>query len=269
MSARRSPARPPTSRSASLRLSAHRPRPPAAETPANKPKWRRRGWLHREKVSLAAIPAESDVVLTARIGRTVTIATALITALVGITGTIGSGAWTYLQGSEQLGHDNEKSATEFLRKERLTVYAEFSQHAWRTANSMNELNALFDPGGQHPSAQDAHDAATKYDDELKTLKDNSPRLDLLAPDRVIFAAADLLHVFNGYQTGHEAAAWAYSNSHTVADDNNFAGVHMTADEFSDIRNAVTHFDTLASGDLCDPDPRAPLSVCSATVLKGS
>jgi hypothetical protein len=209
-------------------------------------------------------------VVTARIGRTVTIATASITALAGITGTITGGAWTYLQGSEQRTHDNEKSATEFLRKERLTVYAQFSQHAWRTANSMIELDALFDPSGQHPSVQEARDAAKKYDDELKALKrDSSPRLDLLAPDRVIDAAADLLHVFNGYQNGHEVAVWAYFDSDAAADDSNFAGVHMTVNERSDITNAVTHFDTLASKDLCDPDPREPLSVCSATVLKGS
>ena len=91
-----------------------------------------------------------------------TIATALITALVGIIGTLATATLSNTNSARQFRNETERSAAEFLRQQRLTAYTAFASAANDTFHAVQMANLSFPPAGPVPSL----DAFNRISDDV-------------------------------------------------------------------------------------------------------
>jgi hypothetical protein len=119
---------------------------------------RRRGWFRPKKA------AESDAVLTARMSRQVTIATSLITAMVGITGTITAADISANSAARQVAQEDARA----LRTQIQTAYADFTDQIGAMIGPLSQFIALFE-GVRHPTLNEV-------DPLYKTIMANSDKL---------------------------------------------------------------------------------------------
>lgn len=152
-------------------------------TPASKVKWRER-WSRRR----AARAHASERVVTARLARTVTITTALLTTLAGITGTIATAVISYKNAASQLAGEREKSTVEFLRKQRQEAYKDFGSEINATYVALNNANHFFWPSNPPPTLEDFNRVHDDLSSHAAKLSEDVMNLDLVASEDVCTAA---------------------------------------------------------------------------------
>jgi hypothetical protein len=210
------------------------PSEPATAVPARKAMWWQR-WFRRK--TLRAQP--SDVVETARVGRTVTIATALITVLAGAAGTIITATLSYETGARQLASDREKSETDFFRKQRQEAYAAFGAEMNSTFVVLRDGNALISPSKPPPKLEDFN---RQHDDEMRHLAKFSEleiNMDLVASEDVCAAAKRNWDAFTD-AFGNFDAAWPYVAEGKPPDDD-YRKLWMPYENFHAIQDMVADF----------------------------
>jgi hypothetical protein len=243
-------ARPASAAAASSRL--------RLRTPAHTTSWRQR-WFRRRG---AGIPSHaSDAVVAARLGRTVTIATALITALVGITATVSAAYFTYKTSSQRLAAETEKSATEFLRQQRQAAYTAFAAEAQATADALAETMNLFPPiKSAPPTEEDFNGVYRDLSSHFGKLTAAQLNLELVASEDVCDAATSEQHALvHALQTHIEYAEWWYNIKHQPPPD--YRKVRLTDEEIHTLPNTFIFFTRAAREDLSDPTLRKPAKNC--------
>jgi len=225
--------------------------------PSRKTRWWQR-WFRRTS---AGIPSRaSDAVVAARLGRTVTIATGLITALVGITGTVTAAALSYKTSAQRLASENEKSATEFLRSQRQTAYTAFAVEANATYDALLDANGLWFRLDPLPTKEDFHRVEDDVTSHLAKLTAAGLTLDLVASEDVCDAADNEHHALVTENDKFLGAAWKYLNGRNIRDDP-FRSVWMTPADARALGNMFVVFTRAAREDLSDPAFRKPAKNC--------
>jgi hypothetical protein len=217
------------------------PKPPKPEPP--KPRWWRR-WFRRNTVGARAV--QSDAVVAARLGRTVTIATGLITALVGITGTITTAVLSYENAARQLAAENDRSVAEFLRTQRQTTYAAFIDQARTTEKAFVDFSGLF--GRSNPNSSDYAALSTNYFNEYDKFGTSFNRVQLIASRPVRAASHYMMDVVGDDWYHRVEGARAYFVEGKPADDY-YKLIPITQDELNNFGSLGSAFLNAAADEL--------------------
>jgi hypothetical protein len=226
-------------------------------TPSRTTRWWQR-WFRRTS---AGIPYHaSDAVVAARLARTVTIATALITALVGITGTVTTAALSYKTSAQRLASENEKSATEFLRSQRQAVYTAFAAEAYATVQALVDANFLFLPSRPPPPLEDFNRVNRDVQSHLEKLNAAGLNLELVASEDVCNAGVNEYRALSNASEQHVRAAGPYVTGEIPPDDR-YSKVRMTDKDTDALAKLFKVFTRAAREDLSDPALRKPAKNC--------
>jgi hypothetical protein len=242
----RSVARPVSPRSSSARMRLQMPHRKAA-------KW----WqISRRK---AARTHESDVVLTARSGHTVTIATTLITALLGLGGSLITASISRDNNLDQLAAENQRSANESLRKERQDAYTAFGSELNATFSAMVNINSQIDPS-MPPTLEDFDKADSDATSHFQKLNGSDLNVELVASQGVCVVAENgRYRLFDAYKQ-HIDPAWPYVTRRKPADDE-YRKLQMTQEKIDELRGLFNDFIAAAREDLSGTDLRQPAKHC--------
>ncbi|HZA08735.1 hypothetical protein [Mycobacterium sp.] len=219
------------------------------------------GWvifLWEWMVSVPDRAAESDSVIAARTSRLTTIVTALITAIVGITGTISAAFVSYNNNIKQLTnekdklasqitHEDSKSRIEFLRQEREKVYADFSEQLGATENSLINLTALFVPTGPRPTKGTYDKAFADWQTNFAKLATTEVRLRLVASEPVRDVSAEEIATLGKF-TQRAVVAGKYVDG-GLPDDDYYKSIPVTRDEACELDSTLYKFETAARADV--------------------
>jgi hypothetical protein len=198
--------------------------------------------------------------VAARLGRTVTIATALITALVGITATVSAAFFTYKTSAERLASETEKSATEFLRQQRQAVYTDFAAEGSAFYSALTDGNKHFPPNDPPPTLEDFNSVDGDVTGHFRKLAVDDLHLELVASEDVCDAAARVMVAFANAEDEHIGAAWPYVTGKNTPDDD-YRKVWMTDKDIEALQVLSSVFIQAAREDLTDPELRKPAKNC--------
>jgi hypothetical protein len=226
-------------------------------TPSRTTRWWQR-WFRRTS---AGIPYHaSDAVVAARLGRTVTIATSLFTALVGITGTVTAATLSDKNSARQLASENDRSANEFLRNQRQAAYTAFAAEAYATVQALVDANFLFLPSRPPPTLEDFSRVNRDVQSHLEKLNSAGLNLELVASDDVCYAGVNEYRALSNASEQHVRAALPYVTGEKPPDDR-YRKVWMTDNDNHALRNMFIVFTRAAREDLSDPALRKPAKNC--------
>jgi len=193
--------------------------------------------------------------------RQITIATASITALVGVIGTLTAAVLSYETSSGQHAFDKEKSATEFtqaqqksviefIRTQRQTTYAAFWNQAGRTWASLLAASDLLQPGSP-PSPTDYHKAIADFNDQRDKLSDAIVPMLLVATISVEDLADKQIRLVDRYIQRIETAE-PYVLREKPLDDT-YTAIELTQKDRDDYTNTAVDFSNAAHDELCPPN----------------
>jgi hypothetical protein len=244
-------------------MSAPLPPDPIAQTVESpgKRRWRR-GWLRPKTGSTPSTAAESDAVVTARLSRNITIATTLIAALVGITGTVTTAFLSYDQSSSQVAaekqrsetefaHTQQKSATEFIRTQRQKVYADFHNHLDQTFNSLLVVSGLL-RSGSVPTLTEYNNDISDLSDKRDRLTDTGAPLILVATDNIVSLGDNEMKLLNAYVARMYKAGPYIRGDRPV--DKAYMSISLTDEERRAFNSAESTFAVAVRAELSSTNP---------------
>jgi hypothetical protein len=189
----------------------------------------------------------------------VTIATALITALVGIIGTVAAATLSNNNSERQFRSETDRSTAQFLREQRLVAYTAFANEANNTYQAVLLDNLSFPPAGPVPSL----DEFTRLSDDVlsHTAKMVSAglNLELLASDEVCEAAIREENALSTAVDRHVNAAEPYAKGKPI--DAAYRKISMTDENGTALGKPFQDFTRAAREDLNEPALRAPAKNC--------
>jgi hypothetical protein len=189
--------------------------------------------------------------VAARLGRTVTIATGLFTALVGITGTVTAATLGYKTSAQQLASEKEKSATEFLRSQRQAAYTAFASEVNATYLALVDANnRLFPPNEPPPTFEDFDRADRDLESHIEKLASTALNMELVASEDVCDAAKREADALNTALDHHFGAAQPYVTGRKPPDDD-YRKISMTEKDVSASAKEFTVFIRAAREDLTE------------------
>ena len=188
-----------------------------------------------------------------------TIATALITALVGITGTLATAFLSNQNSARQFASETERSATEFLRKQRLAAYTAFASEANDTFHAVQMANLSFPPAGPVPSLDEFNRVSDDLTSQTAKMVTAALSLELLASDDVCEAAVREVSALNIAADRHVGAAEVYAKGKPK--DDAYRKIWMTDENFTALGKVFQDFTRAAREDLSDTALRAPAKKC--------
>lgn len=244
-------ARPTSSAAESSRLRLRMPPP----TPRRTRWWQR--WFRRFSGRVRA--DQSDTVANARIARTVTIATGLITAAVGIAGNLMTTDASKENSIQQRQSESERSATEFLRKQRQDAYNTFATQVNATLESIQNASRLVEPFKPLPTSEEFERAYDHKQSQIVNLSAAGLKVELVASDGVCVAMHSAYVAFVNAGGQHVDAAQRYVEGKPL--DDGYRKVWMTNQENDALLGVLDDFITAAREDLSDLVLRKPAKNC--------
>jgi hypothetical protein len=190
----------------------------------------------------------------------VTIATALFTALVGMVGTFATAKLSYDSGARQIAGENERSATEFLRKQRQEAYTAFGSEASATYAALVTTNDMFQPALPPPTFEDFNGVDHDLASHMEKVATAALTLELVASDDVCNAGVREFHALANASDRRHAAAWPYVTGQKPQDDA-YGKAWMTDKDIQALADLMVAYTRAAREDLSDPALRKPGRNC--------
>lgn len=203
---------------------------------------------------------ESDVVVTARMGNKVTIATAAITALLGLGGSIATAAVSCQNTGRQLASDREKSTTEFLRNQRRTAYATFAADANTSYLALLDATDSIGPRIPPPAPEVFDKTSVDLRNHLGDVSVAGFNVELVASEEVCEAASRESRALWDAAGDHFWRAYAYIHQRKPMD-SDYGTISMTVDQINTLRDMFIHFVKVAREDINDSALRPPGKDC--------
>lgn len=217
--------------------------------------WQR--WLRRFSGRVRA--DQSDTVANARIARTVTIATGLITAAVGIAGNWLTTDTSTKNSIQQRLSENERSATEFLRKQRQDAYGAFATQVNATLESIQNASGLVLPFKPLPTSEEFNRAYDHKQSQIVNLSAAGLKVELVASDGVCVAMHSTYDAFVDAGGQHVDAAQPYVEGKPL--DADYRKIWLSEQENDALLGVLDDFITAAREDLSDLVLRKPAKNC--------
>ena len=177
-----------------------------------------------------------------------TIATALITALVGIIGTVTAATLSNQNSERQFASETERSATEFLRTQRLTAYSAFASEANATYQAVLTANFSFPPDHPPPPVEEFNRVQQDVLSHIAKMVSAGLSVELLASDNVCEAALRESSALTTAGDRHVGDAWIYVTGQKPKDDA-YRKIMMTDQDFNALQSAFEDFTRAAREDL--------------------
>jgi hypothetical protein len=190
----------------------------------------------------------------------VTIATGLLTAAVGITGNILTTKTSTENSIQQRQSENERSATEFLRKQRQEAYFAFGSEVNATFAALREDSRKFKPFDPPPTAEDYQTAEGSEMSHFEKMSAAGINLGLVASQDVCDAANREWSALTDASDRHVGAAEPYAKRQKPPDDG-YRKIWITNDELGALQDMMHDFVTAARDDLADLAFRKPARNC--------
>jgi hypothetical protein len=180
--------------------------------------------------------------------------------MVGIAGTVATGFLSYRNGVNQIANEREKSATEFLRKERQEAYSAFASEAVTTYLALIDAsNSLFAPATV-PTLEDFTAAVGEAKSHVGKLNVAGLRVQLVASDDACRAIAREMNGLEDAVYRHLTAARPYVVQRKPPDEA-YSKIRITDDDDNALEKLIWDFNEAARVDETDPALRKTSKNC--------